>query len=241
MSPQAPDAPNPSTLRAADLVPFADLDVEPIHNFYLRERTGPTLSSVASSVAVAQQYGWRVGAFTAGDSARRGPFGEGLPTVEGHRTMPPLFQALELVDAGVDDVYVGDPALTDHSWSRLRSFVRGDAVVLDWTAAPRVQSAIIDELAVPDRNRPDATEAMIRLEHSRDRFAGLPLPEVSGQPRPARSVTMQLALAGRYRGEAALVLRELPPDRHVAQLDQVASPLLAHGSRQICIFLRARS
>ncbi|QKS87194.1 DUF871 domain-containing protein [Curtobacterium flaccumfaciens pv. flaccumfaciens] len=138
----------------------------------------------------------------AGDSVRRGPLGEGLPTVEQHRNIPPLFQAPALIDAGVDDVYVGDPALTYHSWSRLGSLVRDDVVVLDGTAAPGVHPLVIEALAVPDRNRPDAAEAMIRLEYSRERFAGLPLPEVRGQPRPAGSVTVQLASAGRYCGEA---------------------------------------
>lgn len=216
-----PIALNASTLRAADLAPLADLDVELIHNFYPREWTGLALSSVASSVADARQFGWRVGAFIAGDSVRRGPLGEGLPTVEGHRAMAPLSQALELVDAGVDDVYVGDPALSDHSWSRLGSFVLDHVVVLDGTAAPDVHPAVIEALAVPDRNRPDAAESMIRLEHSRERFAGLPLPEVGGQSRPTGSVTVQLPSAGRYCGEVAITLRGLPTDDRVAFLGSV--------------------
>ncbi|WP_181436536.1 PTS transporter subunit EIIB [Curtobacterium sp. MCPF17_001] len=69
--------------------------------------------------------------------------------VEQHRTMAPLFQALELVDAGVEDVYAGDPALTDHSWSRLGSFVRHDLVVLDPTAAPVVHPSVIEALRSP--------------------------------------------------------------------------------------------
>lgn len=213
-----PLALNASTLRAADLAPFADFDIELIHNFYPREWTGLALSSVTASVSVARQFGWRVGAFIAGDSVSRGPLGEGLPTVEEHRNTQPLFQTLALVDAGVDDVYVGDPALTDHSWWRLGSFVREDLVVLDGTAAPGVHPAVIEALAVPDRNRPDAAEAMIRLEHSRERFAGLRLPEVGGQPRPAGSVTVQLASAERYCGELAITLRNLPSDRRVARL-----------------------
>ncbi|SDR08395.1 hypothetical protein SAMN02800687_3654 [Curtobacterium sp. UNCCL20] len=233
-----PIALNASTLRAADLEPFADLDVELIHNFYPREWTGLALSSVASSVAVARQFGWRVGAFIAGDSVRRGPLGEGLPTVEEHRAMPPLFQALGLVDAGVNDVYVGDPALTDLSWSRLGSFVRDDLVVLDGTAAPGVHPEVIEALAVPDRNRTDAAEAMIRLEHSRERFAGLPLPEVGGQPRPAGSVTVQLASARRYCGEVAITLRDLPADDRVAVVGMLASPIPLVGAHPLTAVLR---
>jgi len=232
-----PLALNASTLRAADLAPFADLDVELIHNFYPREWTGLALSSFAASVSVARQFGWRVGAFIAGDSVRRGPLGEGLPTVEQHRNMPPLFQAVALVDAGLDDVYVGDPALTDRSWSRLRSLVRDDVVVLDGTAAPGVHPAVIEALAIPDRNRPDAAEAMVRLEHSRERFAGLPVPEVGGQPRPAESVTVQLASARRYGGEVAISLRGLPADDRVAVLGALTVPSPALRDRSLTIVL----
>ncbi|MFJ2980729.1 MupG family TIM beta-alpha barrel fold protein [Curtobacterium sp. NPDC087082] len=73
---------NASTLRAADLAPFADLDVELIHNFRPREWPGLALFSVASSVAVARSFGWRIGVFIAGDSVRRGPLGEGLGETE---------------------------------------------------------------------------------------------------------------------------------------------------------------
>jgi len=232
-----PIALNASTLRAVDLAPFADLDVELIHNFYPREWTGLALASVASSVAVARSFGWRVGAFIAGDSVRRGPLGEGLPTVEDHRTIPPLFQALALVDAGVDDVYVGDPALTDHSWARLGSFARDDVVVLDGVAAPGVHPAVIETLTVPDRNRPDTAAAMIRLEHSRERFAGLSLPDVGGQPRPAGSVTVQLPAAGRYRGEVAITLRDLPADDRVTVVGRLSAQVPEFRARSFTTLL----
>ena len=73
-----PIALNASTLRVADLAPLADLDVELIHNFHPRERTGLALASVS----VARQFGWRVAAFIAGDSVQREPLSVGLPTVE---------------------------------------------------------------------------------------------------------------------------------------------------------------
>lgn len=151
--------------------------------------------------------------------------------------MPPLFQALELSGAGVDDVYIGDPALTDHSWLRLGSFVLDNVVVLNGTAAPDVHPAVIETLAVPHRNRPDAAESMIRLKHSRERFAGLPLPDFAGQPRPAGSVTVQLASAGRYCGEVGIVLRDLPADDRVAVLRALAVPEPALRHRSLTIVL----
>lgn len=59
--------------------------------------------------------------------------------------------------------------------------------------------AVIDTLAVPARNRPDAAEVLIRLEHSRERVAGMLRPEVGGQPRPAGSVAVELASMGRCK------------------------------------------
>ncbi|MFJ4297619.1 MupG family TIM beta-alpha barrel fold protein [Curtobacterium sp. NPDC089689] len=232
-----PIALNASTLRAADLEPFADLDVELVHNFYPRQWTGLSHSSVVESVDVARRFGWRVGAFVAGDATRRGPLGEGLPTVEEHRETPPLFQACALLEAGVDDVYVGDPALTEHAWDRLGTLVRDDVVVLDGRAAPGVHRAVIGALAVPDRERPDAAAAMIRLEHSRERFAALPLPDVGGQPRPAGAVTVQLPAAGRYCGEVAIVLRDLPADDRVAVLGTVPLPLGRPRGHRISVVL----
>ncbi|WFR65845.1 DUF871 family protein [Curtobacterium flaccumfaciens] len=109
--------------------------------------------------------------------------------------------------------------------------------MLDGTAAPGVHPAVIEALAVPDRNRPDAAEAMIRLEHSRERFAGLPLPEVGGQPRPAGSVTVQLPAAGRYCGEVAITLRDLPTDNRVAVLGSTVVPTPAVGSGELLLAL----
>jgi len=233
-----PIALNASTLRAADLAPFADVDVELVHNFYPREWTGSALSSVVSSVDLAHSFGWRAGAFIAGDSVRRGPLAEGLPTVEAHRGLSPLAQAVALVDAGVDDVYVGDPALTERSWSRLGSFAREGVVVLDGVAAPGVDADVSAALAVPDRNRVDPAEALIRLEGSRARFAGLPLPHVGGQPRPAGSVTVQLPAAGRYCGEVAVTLRDLPGDERVAVVGWVDEVVAVRRGAGVAVRLR---
>jgi len=109
--------------------------------------------------------------------------------------MPPLLQALALVDVCVDDVYVGDPAPTDHSWSRLRSFVLDDVVVVDGPAAPGGHPAVIEALAVPDRNRPDAAEAGL----TRRRFR-----------RPGQN-PLQVPLGSRSVRWRAWILRLAPP------------------------------
>ncbi|WP_419766648.1 phospho-sugar glycosidase domain-containing protein [Curtobacterium flaccumfaciens] len=79
---------------------------------------------------------------------------------------------------------------------------------------------------------------MIRLEHSRERFAGLPLPEVGGQPRPAGSVTVQLASAGRYCGEVATTLRDLPAGDRVTVLGTLAGAVRPVAARSLTFVLR---
>ncbi|MBF4591602.1 phospho-sugar glycosidase domain-containing protein [Curtobacterium sp. VKM Ac-1395] len=66
---------------------------------------------------------------------------------------------------------------------------------------------------------------MIRLEHSRERFDGLPLPEVGGQPRPTGSVTVHLTSAGRYSEEVSVTMRDLPVDNRVAVLSSIPDEL----------------
>lgn len=223
-----PLALNASTLRPGEAEAFRGTDVELIHNYYPRQWTGLSSSAVAASVSSARSFGWRVGAFIAGDAERRAPLAEGLPTLEAHRELPPPVQAVDLAELGVDDLYVGDPALTSRSWSRLGTFVRDDVVVVDAVLAPGVSAELREALAAPDHERPDAAEAMIRFQHSRQRLAHL-TPDVGGQPRPAGSITLQLASAGRYRGELAVTLRDLPPDERVAVIGTVVGPAPAPG------------
>jgi len=102
-----------------------------------------------------------------------------------------------------------------------------------------VHPAVIEALAIPDRNRPNAAEAMIRLEHMRERF--VPLPEVGGQPRPAESVTMQSASAERYDGEVAITLRDLPDDDRVAVLGTLAGAVPSTTARSLTTVLRSLS
>lgn len=97
--------------------------------------------------------------------------------------------------------------------------------MLDGTAAPGVHPAVIEALAVPVQNRSDATEAMIRREHSRERFARFPLPEVARQPRPAGAVAVQSPTAGRYWGEVTIMLRDLAVDDRVAVVGTVTAPV----------------
>lgn len=105
--------------------------------------------------------------------------------------------------------------------------------MLDGTAAPGVHLLTIGALAVPDWNRLDAAEAMIRLEHSRERFAGLP----SARGRWGAEAGGVGHRAVGVCGEVAITLRDLPADR-VAMLGALTVPSQVLGDRSLIIVLR---
>lgn len=55
--------------------------------------------------------------------------------------------------------------------------------------------------------------------------------------RPAGSVTVQLASAGRYCGEVAITLRDLPADDRVAVLGTLTVPSPGVGDQSLTIVL----
>jgi hypothetical protein len=213
-------------------------DVLGVHNFYPRRGTGLALATVRASAEAWHAAGLRLGAFVAGDARRRGPLGDGLPTVEEHRDADPAAQAAALVAAGCDDVVVGDPDLSDVALADLARLHATGTVTLRLhpaagvsgspaagpatTGAPAALAALLGD----DRSRPDPAAQQLRLALSRRRRAGTPLPTVGGQPRPRGAVTVDLDDAGRYRGEVRVVLTDLPPDPMAAVVATVAAPWL---------------
>ena len=76
-----------------------------MHNFYPRPETGLDEDYLKERTALLQQYGFKVIAFIAGTGRKRGPLQEGLPTLEAHRYLPPLYACADLIlNDGIDQV-----------------------------------------------------------------------------------------------------------------------------------------
>jgi uncharacterized protein len=196
-------------------------DVLGVHNFYPRRGTGLALATVGSSAQAWHAVGLRVGAFVSGDARRRGPLGDGLPTVEDHRDRDPAAQAASLLAVGCDVVLVGDPGIGPDAAADLARLVRDDVITLRLDARPDLPDGLLTAVLGDDEERRDPAAQQVRLARSRARLGSAVLPASGGEPRPRGSVTVDLGTAGRYRGEVRVTRVDLPPDPTVAVLGRV--------------------
>lgn len=187
------------------------------HNFYPRCETGLSDSFFESQNELFKKLGIPVSAYIPGDGEKRGPLFEGLPTLEKHRKADPFLSALELFHAGVEDVYIGDPEVSEHLLKRLIDFDEHHCVEV------RIEGFQAGEF----RLRPDFSRDVLRLMDTRSTESVVPKNTLA---RPIGSITMDNDRYGRYRGEVQITLRDLPADERVNVIGQVIEediPLLS--------------
>jgi uncharacterized protein len=186
------------------------------HNFYPRRETGLDEKFFTTQNQLFKRFGIAVSAYIPGDGEKRGPLFEGLPTLEKHRETDPFVAALELYDAGVKDVYIGDPEVSESLLERLFDFDRTRTVPF------RIEGFQEGEF----RLRPDFARDVLRLMDTRSVNPILPENTIA---RPLGTVTMDNDRYGRYRGEVQITLRDLPADERVNVVGRIVSkdiPLL---------------
>ncbi|WP_127571304.1 MupG family TIM beta-alpha barrel fold protein [Georgenia faecalis] len=207
------------------------------HNFFPKPWTGLDDAFVAEQTAMFHEFGFAVQAFVPGDGVLRIPVGHGLPTLERHRDLHPVAAALDLHAFGVDDVFVGDPSLSERTRRAWRAFVVEDVVELEVRLTADVPAAVREQLRRVDRNRTDAAAAMVRLESARGALADATIPATGARARPAGSVTVDNDGAGRYKGEIALQKVDIPADPtvnvvgHVVEEDRALLERIGPGRR----------
>lgn len=135
------------------------------HNFYPKQLTGLSLKTVEKVNARLSFLGFQIIAFVPGDKDLRGPLGEGLPTVESHRGAAGkklIEAALELRDALVDVVIVGDPNLQENTWYQFNMLAQNYVEV---QAQLEAGYEFLQETIHHDR--PDSSEYIFRSQESR--------------------------------------------------------------------------
>ncbi|MFP5113909.1 MupG family TIM beta-alpha barrel fold protein [Bacillaceae bacterium C204] len=172
------------------------------HNFYPRRETGLAESFFQSQNELFRRYGIPISAYIPGDGEKRGPLFEGLPTLEAHREIDPYQAALELIRVGVDDVYIGDPEVSEELLSRLMELDCFGRVSL------RVEGFQEGEFQL----RPDFSRDVLRLVDTRSSGSVVAENTVA---RPIGSITIDNDRYGRYRGEVQITLHDLPADERV--------------------------
>lgn len=219
---------NDETSKELQSVGFDLSDITVCHNFYPRENTGLGREFLYNRNAYLHEMGFRIQAFIVGDEEKRGPLFAGLPTLEEHRNADPLHAYLDLTqNFFVEEVLVGDIAMSTESLNRIDKWVKEEIITLPVETLSTDVPEIIFNTHV---NRPDVAADVVRASNTRIELAGVRIePNNNNKARPIGSITMDNDDYGRYSGEVQVTKKDLPADERVNLLGKITKetiPLL---------------
>ena len=203
-----------------------------MHNFYPRPETGLDDDYLLETTQALQQAGLKVLAFIPGDIHKRGPVFEGLPTLEAHRNILPSAAFVDLVkNYGIEEIFVGDPGLSDTEQERILRFCREEILSIPCEIAENWQH-LYDQVFTC---RMDSPKRLVRFQESRIYSCqGATTEAYHCAQRTVGSLTIDNIRYGRYSGEIMLVRSDLPADDRVNVIGHVpenALVLLNHIQR----------
>ena len=178
------------------------------HNFYPRIETGLSDWFFQRQNELFEKYRIPVSAYVPGDGEKRGPLFEGLPTLEEHREMDPFLAAMELFHNGVEDVYIGDPGVSETLLRKLIDFDHDHSIEI------RIEGFQEGEFKL----RPDFSRDVLRFMDTRSVES---IPPKNTSERWLGSITRDNDAYGRYRGEVQITLCDLPADERVNVVGKV--------------------
>lgn len=193
----------------------ADLkNIEACHNYYPRPETGLSWELFQKRSDFFRARGIKVAAFIASLANRRGPLGEGLPTLEEHRRLKPLNAAKHLFYAGVvDEVRFGDPLAQAEEIISVGALDE-NCVELKTDLFDCLSTSEKEILFFTHTNRYDPGEWTIRSAEARSLAVSVVLPRPPFQ-RNRGSVTIDNVKYCRYMGELQIVKKDFPVDERV--------------------------
>lgn len=187
--------------------------VEAWHNYYPRPETGLGYEDFIKQNKWLKQEGLQVMAFIPGDEKLRGPLFEKLPTLEEHRHMNPFACFLELENADIDKIIIGDSRISTECLEQFAAYQKNE-LMLRAQYCQESNAAILEMVSGVHTNRPDAARDCIRSVESRQKAVGTIEP-VHCIDRPAGTITIDNEQYLRYQGEIQIVKRSLPADKRV--------------------------
>lgn len=217
---------NASTTAPEDAtqVAAAGKQVMAMHNFYPRPETGLDDSFLLESTRALQAAGLRVLAFLPGDGERRGPLGQGLPTLERHRNQLPSACFADLaLRFHMDGIFLGDPGISDVEQARIHRFCSTGVLSVPATLDSGYQHLYNRVFTC----RPDSPASLVRFAESRTySCTGGPVEPARCLPRDWGVITMDNREYGRYSGEIQLIRSPLPADPKVNVIGRLPEPSL---------------
>lgn len=234
MAKQIPVVVNASTVSAEDAARIAagGSQVFAMHNFYPRPETGLDDEYLLETTKKLQAAGLKVLSFIPGDTQRRGPLFEGLPTLEAHRNVLPSAAFVDLSRRfGMDGIFLGDPGISAEETRRIARFCEEGIISVPAKLDP-AYAHLYDRVFTC---RVDSPKKMVRFAESRTYSCpgDLISPENCCQ-RLRGAITLDNCLYGRYSGEVMMIREDMPADPKVNVIGTVpaaAWPLMDNIGR----------
>ena len=221
MAEKMPIVLNASTTTGEDAAAIAAKGnpVMAMHNFYPRPETGLDEAYLRETTENLRQAGLKVLAFIPGDTQKRGPVFEGLPTLEAHRKVLPSAAFADLVlNYGMEEIFVGDPGLSEKETERIHRFCREGVLSIPCEIHENWHHLYGQVFTC----RVDSPKWLVRFQESRIYSCQGEITEpYNCVPRTAGSLTVDNLRYGRYSGEIMLIRSDLPADDRVNVIGQV--------------------
>ena len=221
MAKKVPVVVNASTLSPDDarFIAAGGNQVFAMHNFYPRPETGLDEEYLLETTRALQEAGLKVLAFIPGDTQKRGPLFEGLPTLETHRNILPSAAFVDLAQRfGMDEIFVGDPGISAAEAARIERYCREGIISLPAVLDSKYEHLYNQVFTC----RSDSPKWLVRFQESRIYSCqGDTVEPVNCWDRPRGAITIDNRGYGRYSGEVMLIRQDLPADHRVNVIGRV--------------------
>ncbi len=190
-----------------------------LHNFYPRPETGLDREFLAQSTASLRSAGLKVQCFIPGDTKKRGPIYEGLPTLEEHRNVLPSAAFADLaLRFGIEDIFVADPGISQKEQDRIARLCR-EGVISVPAELDSQYEYLYDQVFTC---RVDSPKWLIRFTESRTYACpGTTVLPCNCVSRERGTITMDNQGYGRYSGEIQMIRSDLKADQRVNVIGRV--------------------
>lgn len=194
-------------------------NIEALHNFYPRKHTGLSEEFFISKNKLLKKFNIKVGAFVSSEGKKRGPFFEGLPTLEAHRDLNVSLAARHLAALNIDGVFISESLPKKKELEDL-SKINSDEIILKINLL--TQNDIIKNLLKNKfTSRADEARDVIRAKEGRALAKEKILPQ-NNIERKLGCITVDNELYKRYMGELQIIKRDLPPDERVNVIAKIS-------------------
>ena len=190
-----------------------------MHNFYPRPETGLDEDYLRETTQMLRKAGLKVLAFIPGDTRKRGPVFEGLPTLEAHRNMIPSAAFADLVlKFGLEEIFVGDPGISQKEIDRITRFSEEGILSIPCEIHENWHH-LYDQVFTC---RVDSPKWLVRFQESRVYSCqGQSTDPHNCEKRMRGALTIDNIRYGRYSGEIMLIRSDLPADDRVNVIGHV--------------------